>query len=97
MMFKSPLHIAQSIKSRVLEREGLTCSVGVAPNKLLAKLGSRLRKPDGLVMIPKEEVNGVLEDLPASSLFGIGPKLEEGLKLLGIFTCGQLGDFPSPF
>ena len=94
MMFKSPLHIAQSIKSRVLEREGLTCSVGVAPNKLLAKLGSRLRKPDGLVMIPKEEVNGVLEDLPASSLFGIGPKLEEGLKLLGIFTCGQLGRFP---
>jgi len=96
MMFKSPLHIAQSIKSRVLEREGLTCSVGVAPNKLLAKLGSRLRKPDGLVMIPKEEVNGVLEDLPASSLFGIGPKLEEGLKLLGIFTCGQLGRFPVP-
>ena len=96
LMFKSPLHIAQSIKARILEREGLTCSVGVAPNKLLAKLGSRLRKPDGLVMIPKEEVNGILEDLPASSLFGIGPKLEESLKLMGIFTCGQLGRFPVP-
>jgi DNA polymerase-4 len=94
LMFKSPLHIAQSIKARILEREGLTCSVGIAPNKLLAKLGSRLRKPDGLVMIPKEEVKGILEDLPASSLFGIGPKLEEALKFAGISTCGQLGRFP---
>ena len=96
LMFKSPLHIAQSIKARILEREGLTCSVGVAPNKLLAKLGSRLRKPDGLVMIPKEEVSGILEDLPSSSLFGIGPKLEEALKFMGILTCGQLGRFPVP-
>lgn len=96
LLFKSPFHIAQSIKARILEREGLTCSVGVAPNKLLAKLGSRLRKPDGLVMIPREEVSGILEELPASSLFGIGPKLEEALKFMGILTCGQLGRFPVP-
>jgi DNA polymerase-4 len=96
LMFKSYHHIAQSIKTRILEKEGLTCSVGVAPNKLLAKLGSRLRKPDGLVMIPKEEVNRILEDLPVSSLFGIGPKLEEALKFMGILTCGQLGRFPVP-
>jgi DNA polymerase-4 len=96
LMFKSYHHIAQSIKTQILEKEELTSSVGVAPNKLLAKLGSRLRKPDGLVMIPKDEVNRILEDLPVSSLFGIGPKLEEALKFMGIFTCGQLGRFPVP-
>ncbi len=97
LLFKSPLHIAQSIKRRIRESEQLTCSIGVAPNKLLAKLGSRLKKPDGLVMIQKEEVEKSLEDLPVSSLFGIGPKLEEELKSVGIFTCGQLGRFPVSF
>jgi DNA polymerase-4 len=97
LLFKSPMHIAQSIKDRINEREHLTCSIGVAPNKLLAKLGSRLKKPDGLTVIRKEEVGGILEDLPVSSLFGIGPKLEEELRSIGIFTCGQLGRFPVPF
>jgi DNA polymerase IV len=96
LLFKSPRLIAQSIKDRIREKEGLTCSVGVAPNKLLAKLGSRLKKPDGLVMIPQEEVSDLLEDLPASKLFGIGPKLDENLKFMGILTCGQLGRFPVP-
>jgi DNA polymerase-4 len=96
LLFKSPLHTAQSIKEQIRKQEQLTCSIGVAPNKLLAKLGSRLRKPDGLVLIQKEEVSQVLKDLPVSSLFGIGPKLEESLKAMGIFTCGQLGEFPVP-
>ena len=96
LLFKSPLHTAQSIKEQIRKQEQLTCSIGVAPNKLLAKLGSRLRKPDGLVVIQKEEVSQVLKDLPVSSLFGIGPKLEESLKAMGIFTCGQLGGFPVP-
>ena len=96
LLFMSPLHTAQSIKERIRKQEQLTCSIGVAPNKLLAKLGSRLRKRDGLVVIQKEEVSQVLKDLPVSSLFGIGPKLEESLKAMGIFTCGQLGGFPVP-
>jgi DNA polymerase-4 len=66
----------------------------VAPNKLLAKLGSGLKKPDGLVVIEKERVEEILRDLPVSKLFGIGPKLEEELKSIGIFTCGQLGRYP---
>jgi len=97
LLFKSPMHIAQSIKDRINEREHLTCSIGVARNKLLAKLGSRLKKPDGLTVIRKEKVEGILEDLPVSSLFGIGPKLEEELGSIGIFTCGQLGRFPVSF
>jgi DNA polymerase IV len=94
LLFRSPLHIAQSIKDQIRERERLTCSIGIAPNKLLAKLGSGLKKPDGLVSIGKGEVEKVLNDLPVSKLFGIGPKLEEALNSMGIFTCGQLAKFP---
>lgn len=97
LLFKSPQNIAQSIKDRILVREGLTCSIGIAPNKLLAKLGSRLKKPDGLVMIPKEGVEELLRDLPVGKLYGIGPKLEESLRAIGVFTCGQLGKIPVPF
>ncbi len=94
LLFQFPLHIAQSIKDQIREREGLTCSIGVAPNKLLAKLGSGLKKPGGLVIIQKEEVEEILKDLPVSKLYGIGPKLTEALNSMGIFTCGQLGRFP---
>jgi len=94
LLFRSPLHIAQSIKDQIRESEQLTCSIGVAPNKLLAKLGSGLKKPDGLVVIQKEDVEAVLKDLPVSKLYGIGPKLTEALNSIGIFTCSQLGNFP---
>jgi len=94
VLFQSPLRIAQSIKDQIRESEQLTCSVGIATNKLLAKLGSGLQKPDGLVVIQKEEVEEVLKDLPVSKLYGIGPKLTEALHAIGIFTCSQLGRAP---
>jgi DNA polymerase-4 len=94
LLFQSPLLIAQSIKDQIRESEGLTCSIGVAPNKLLGKLGSALKKPDGLVVIQKGDVRGILKDLPVSKLYGIGPKLTDALNSIGIFTCGQLGKFP---
>ncbi len=94
LLFKSPFHIAKLIKERIRKEERLTCSIGIAPNKLLAKLGSRLKKPDGLVVIRKEEVEEILRDLPVGKLNGIGPKLEEALNSMGIFTCGQLGKVP---
>jgi DNA polymerase-4 len=97
LLFKSPSNIAHSIKDLIREKEGLTCSIGIAPNKLLAKLGSRLKKPDGLVSIPQEEVEGLLKDLPVGKLHGIGPRLEESLNSIGIFTCGQLGKIPVSF
>jgi DNA polymerase-4 len=94
LLFQSPLRIARSIKDQIRESEQLTCSVGIAPNKLLAKLGSGLQKPDGLVVIQKEKVEEVLKDLPVSKLYGIGPKLTEALHSIGIFTCSQLGRVP---
>jgi DNA polymerase-4 len=94
LLFQSPQLIAQSIKDQIRKSEQLTCSIGVAPNKLLAKLGSGLKKPDGLVVLRKEEVEETLRDLPVSKLYGIGPKLTEALHSIGIFTCGQLGGFP---
>ena len=96
LLFQSPYHIAKSIKDQVQKKEHLTCSIGVAPNKLLSKLGSGLKKPDGLVIIKKEEIEEILEDLPVSKLYGIGPKLTEALNSIGTFTCGQLGKFPIP-
>jgi len=96
LLFQSPFHLARSIKDQIRDDEQLTCSIGVAPNKLLAKLGSGLKKPDGLVVIQKEEVEAILKDLPVSKLHGIGPKLTETLNSIGIFTCGQLGKFPVP-
>ncbi len=90
LLFKSPLDLARSIKSRILEKERLTCSIGIAPNKLLAKMGSGLKKPNGLTIIRKEEVEEILKNLPVSRLFGIGPKLEEALQSMGIYYCGQL-------
>jgi len=94
LLFKSPLHLAKSIKGRIRKGEELTCSVGIAPNKLLAKLGSNLKKPDGLVVIQRDKVQEILNDLPVSRLYGIGPRLTEALNSIGIFTCGQLGKFP---
>ena len=94
LLFESAFHISKSIKDRIRQSEQLTCSIGVAPNKLLSKLGSGLKKPDGLIIIRKDDVREILEDLPVSKLYGIGPKLAEALNSIGIFACGQLGRFP---
>jgi len=94
LLFKSAFHIAQSIKEKIREKEQITCSIGIAPNKLLAKLGSRLKKPDGLTILRKEDVEEILKELPVSKLHGIGPKLTEELQGMGILTCGQLGSIP---
>ena len=90
-LFGSPLRIAYLIKSRLKTHLGLTCSVGIAPNKLLAKLASDMQKPDGLTLIEESEVATVLEELPVGELCGIGKKTVEKLQRLGISTCGALG------
>ncbi|MCG2675844.1 DNA polymerase IV, partial [bacterium] len=86
--------IARRIKKRIWEEFGITCSIGIAPNKLLAKLASELEKPDGLTIVKLEGVPGLLEDLPVEKLAGIGEKLKKRLERLGIATCGHLGRYP---
>jgi DNA polymerase-4 len=95
-IFGDPVRIAIMIKDRLWEEEGLTCSVGIASNKLLAKLGSDMVKPDGLVLIPPEDVPQVMEDLPVKDLCGIGPNLTRALADMGIRTCGELAGTPLP-
>ncbi len=93
-LFGDALRIAVAIKELVWAEEGLTCSIGIAPNKLLAKLGSDMVKPDGLVLISADDVPAVLEDLPVGDICGIGPNVARSLAAMGIRTCGQLGRTP---
>jgi DNA polymerase IV len=82
--------IAREIKRRIRERTGLTASVGVAPNKLVAKIASDLRKPDGLVFVAAHEVEALLDPLPIRKLFGLGAKTAPRVEALGIHTLGEL-------
>lgn len=93
-LFGSPENIAGLIKERIRERFGLTCSIGIAPNKLLAKLASDMQKPDGLTVIEPEKVAQVMERVPIGDLCGIGAKTQQQLAKFGIRTCGELGRFP---
>jgi DNA polymerase-4 len=90
-MFGSAESIAYRIKALIKQQFDITCSIGIAPNKLLAKLASELRKPDGLVIVEPEEVSQLLEHMPTGELCGIGKKTAATLKLMNILTCGQLG------
>lgn len=93
-LFGGAERIAYLIKSRIKARFGLTCSIGIAPNKLLAKLASEQHKPDGLTIFRPEEITGLLEKMPIQELCGIGRRLGQQLQGIGIFTCGQLSRFP---
>lgn len=93
-LFGSAETIAYRIKALIRHRFGLTCSVGIASNKLLAKLASDMKKPDGLTIIRPEEVTRIMEIIPIQDLCGIGAKTRKQLNSLGIQTCGELGRFP---
>ena len=82
--------IASAIKERVRAATGLTCSIAVAPNKLLAKIGSELDKPDGLTLIEPEDLESVIWPLPAKRINGVGPKANEKLAALNIVTIGDI-------
>lgn len=87
--------IGRLIKEKIREELNLTCSVGIAPNKLIAKLASDMRKPDGLVIVTEGEVAALLEELPIEDICGIGKKMGKKLRTLGIETMGQLGRYPA--
>ncbi len=82
--------IARALKRAVHDELGLVLSVGVATNKLCAKIGSDLRKPDGLVVVPPGEERAFLAPLPLTRLWGVGPKTQAVLEALGMRTIGDL-------
>lgn len=86
--------LAREIKHEVFRDTGLTCSIAVAPNKLLAKLGSELDKPDGLTVLMPEDLEPRIWPLAASRVNGIGPKAARRLDELGIHTIGELAARP---
>ncbi|MEO2204249.1 DNA polymerase IV [Paenibacillus pabuli] len=88
--FGTPMEIAESIQRRIREELGLPCSIGIAPNKLLAKMASDLKKPNGISILRMRDVPQILWHRPCNELFGIGKKTAEKLKKLGIETIGQL-------
>jgi DNA polymerase-4 len=92
----SPEQVGTKIKNRIRQVTGLTASVGLGSNKLVAKIASDLRKPDGLVIVPAGSEAAFLAPLPLRKLWGIGPKTEEKLKTrFRIETIGQLAGIPA--
>lgn len=85
---------ANTIREEIRGREALTCSIGVAQNKSIAKIASDLNKPDGLTIVLPEESKSFLAPLPVRSISGVGRKTEEALKELGIETVGHLAEIP---
>ncbi len=93
-LFGDGATIAQIIKKRVRDEERLTVSLGVAPNKFLAKLASDLQKPDGLVVVEPGNERAFLEPLPVERLWGVGEKTAQRLHALGFRTIGELAQVP---
>ena len=81
---------AEEIHRRIRTETGIPCSVGLAPNKLLAKLASEVAKPGGLHIVHEEDVEGFLSPLPVSRLWGVGPQTTRKLAEQGVYTVGDL-------
>ena len=96
-LFGGPLDIGKKIKQRIKKEFGLNSTVGIGPNKLIAKLACGLSKPDGLMWMTPETIPAILDKLPVGELWSIGEKTTKKLNLLGIYTCGQLGRTPASF
>ncbi|CAM3869379.1 DNA polymerase IV [Nocardiopsis gilva] len=85
-----PVRIAELIRARVREEQRLTCSVGVAATKFVAKLASTRCKPDGLLLVPTDRVTAFLDPMPVGALWGVGEKTEQHLVRLGLRTVGDV-------
>jgi DNA polymerase-4 len=89
-----PAVIARGIRERIADEQHLTCSVGVAPTKFVAKLGSTRAKPDGMIVVPAAQVLDFLHPLPVDALWGVGERAAETLRRLGLATVGDLASAP---
>jgi len=83
---------AREIKARIKKEVGLTCSLGVAPNKFLAKVASGMQKPDGLVIVKDNDKESFLANLPVGKIWGVGKVTQRELQQMGIYTIRQLGE-----
>jgi DNA polymerase-4 len=92
--FGDPVAVAELVRARVFDEQGITCSVGVAPTKFVAKVASAHCKPDGLLVVRPAEVIGFLHPLPVRALWGVGPTTEESLGTLGLRTVADLAHAP---
>ena len=90
----TPREIGQAIRKRVQDECGITCSVGIAPNKFIAKLASGHCKPNGLLEIPEDRIINFLHPLPVSDLWGVGPKTAEHLERLGLRQISDIANTP---
>jgi len=89
-----PASIARQVREQVVAEQGITCSVGVASTKFVAKLASGLCKPDGLLVVPRDGVLELLHPLPTAALWGVGRRTEEQLRRLGLMTVGDVAALP---
>ena len=93
-LYGDPIEAARQIKQKIKETVGLTSSVGLAPNKFLAKIASDMNKPDGLTVIMPEQVAQFIDGLPIQKVPGVGKKTAGQLTLMGINTLGDIHKFP---
>ncbi|MBC6447674.1 DNA polymerase IV [Actinokineospora xionganensis] len=92
----TPAALGAEIRRRVQEEFGITCSVGVGPTKFVAKLASGLAKPDGMLVVPRDQVTEFLHPLPVSALWGVGKKTAERLFDVGLETVADVAATPLP-
>jgi DNA polymerase IV len=90
----APAGIARGIRAQVAKQQGITCSVGVAPTKFVAKIASARCKPDGLLVVPRDGVLDFLHPLPVAALWGVGERTGETLSRLGLRTVGDIAQAP---
>jgi DNA polymerase IV (DinB-like DNA polymerase) len=91
--FDGAANVAHLIKEKIFESEGITCSIGIAPNKLIAKMASDYKKPDGLTVVKEEDIKKFLFPLPVEKLLGVGRKTKTKMEDMEIKTIGDLANY----
>ncbi len=89
--------LAQRLKAGIMSQTGLTCSIGLAPNKFLAKIASELHKPNGITIITAAEIPAFLKTLPVAKIPGVGAKTLTRLQALGVTQTGEVLEYPRSF